>query len=128
MEETSGLWTRCTASLREQVSETTWQMWLSSIEPVSFGDGTIVLGVPNLVVRDRVDSRFLPLIEETLAVMAGHPIRTRLQVVDRGAADLLEPDDVEVGAPFALRTWRTTFHVSFEPVRDNPRSAVPEKP
>jgi chromosomal replication initiator protein len=87
VDETSGLWTRCAASLREQVSETTWQMWLSSILPVSFGDGVMVLGVPNLVVRDRVDSRFLQLIEETLAVMAGEPVRVELELLDRPTTD-----------------------------------------
>ena len=37
------LWTRCTGSLRDQVSETTWQLWLSGIEPVTFSDGEFVL-------------------------------------------------------------------------------------
>src|SRR5271165_4509273 len=80
--ESNGLWTRCIASLREQVSDTTWQMWLSGVEPVSFHDGVIVLGVPNAVVRDRVESRFLPLIEDTLAVVSGEDVQARLQVVD----------------------------------------------
>ncbi len=83
MNESNGLWTRCTASLREQVSDTTWQMWLSSVEPVSFDGGVLVLGVPNAVVRDRVESRFLPQIEDTLAVVSGEDVQARLQVVDR---------------------------------------------
>jgi chromosomal replication initiator protein len=81
--ESHGLWTLCTASLREQVSDTTWQLWLSSIEPMSLDGEVMVLGVPNAVVRERVESRFLPLIEETLAAMAGHPVKAQLQVVDR---------------------------------------------
>jgi len=36
VDNTDGLWTRCTASLREQVSDATWQMWLSPIEPLNF--------------------------------------------------------------------------------------------
>ncbi|HVX20814.1 MAG TPA: chromosomal replication initiator protein DnaA [Acidimicrobiales bacterium] len=99
VDETSGLWTRCTASLREQVSETTWQMWLSGIEPVSFGDGRLVLGVPNLVVRDRVQSRFLPLIEETLAVMAGAPVQVDLQIADRAAGFDAVPGPSGNGGP-----------------------------
>ncbi len=78
MEETNGLWTRCTASLREQVSDATWQMWLSGLRPVTFGDGVMVLGVPNAVIRDRVESRFLPLIEETLGNEAGSPVAARV--------------------------------------------------
>ncbi|MGH9088705.1 MAG: chromosomal replication initiator protein DnaA [Acidimicrobiales bacterium] len=81
MDETSALWTKCATPLREQVSDTTWQMWLSGIRPVSYSTGVMVLGVPNAVVRDRVDARFVPLIEETLSGMAGDPVRVELRVV-----------------------------------------------
>ena len=83
MNETNGLWTRCTVSLRDQVSEATWQMWLSGIRPISFEDGVFILGVPNALVRERVESRFLPLIEDTLANEAGTPVTARLRVADR---------------------------------------------
>jgi chromosomal replication initiator protein len=86
VDETSGLWTLCAASLREQVSDTTWQMWLSGIEPVSFSDGLMVLGVPNAVVRDRVEGRFLHLIGDSLSAMAGSEVKVRLQVLDRPLA------------------------------------------
>ena len=56
------LWTKCSGSLREQVSETTWQLWLSGIEPVAFADGVFVLSVPNGLIRERVESRYLPMI------------------------------------------------------------------
>ena len=86
MEQSNGLWTRCTASLREQVSEATWQMWLSSVEPIAVTDtghdGVLVLGVPNSAVRDRVESRFVPLIEGTLASIAGQTVKVRLQVLN----------------------------------------------
>ena len=85
MDETNGLWTRCATPLREQVSDTTWQMWLSGIQPVSYDGTTLVLCVPNSVVRDRVEGRFLPLIKETLAVLAGHGVDVRLRVEERGA-------------------------------------------
>jgi chromosomal replication initiator protein len=74
------LWTKCTGSLREQVSETTWQLWLSGIEPVDFHDGVFVLAVPNGLIRERVESRYLPMIEDTLANEVGSPVRGRLEV------------------------------------------------
>src|SRR3974377_186347 len=82
-DETSGLWTLCPASLREQVSDATWQMWLSGIEPVSFSDGEMVLGGPNAVVRDRGEGRFIPLIGDILSAVAGTPVKVRLEVLDR---------------------------------------------
>jgi chromosomal replication initiator protein len=61
-------------------------MWLSSVEPVSITDvgldGVLVLGVPNSAVRDRVESRFVPLIEGTLASIAGQTVKVRLQVLN----------------------------------------------
>ena len=74
------LWTKCSGSLREQVSETTWQLWLSGIEPVAFADGVFVLSVPNGLIRERVESRYLPMIEDTLANEVGSPVRGRLEV------------------------------------------------
>ncbi len=74
------LWTKCTGSLREQVSETTWQLWLSGLEPVDFTDGVFVLSVPNGLIRERVETRYLPMIEDILAIEAGHAVRGRLEV------------------------------------------------
>jgi len=74
------LWTKCTGSLREQVSETTWQLWLSGIEPVDYANGVFVLSVPNGLIRERVETRYLPMIEDTLANEVGTPVRGRLEV------------------------------------------------
>ena len=78
------LWTRCTGSLRDQVSESTWQLWLSGIEPVAYTDGEFVLSVPNGLIRERVESRYLPMIEDTLANEVGAPVRGRLEVLESG--------------------------------------------
>ncbi len=86
MDETNGLWKRCTVSLREQVSDATWQMWLSGLQPVSFEGGELILGVPNAVVRERVESRFLLLIEDTLANEAGRAVTAHLQILERSSA------------------------------------------
>jgi chromosomal replication initiator protein len=109
VDETSGLWTRCAAPLRDQVSDTTWQMWFSSIEPVSYDGRTMVLGVPNTVVRERVEGRFLPLIAQTVSSAAGHDVDVRLQVAERalsgnGASALIELGAQEISAHALLET------------------------
>ncbi len=80
MTQAADLWTKCTGSLRDQVSESTWQLWLSGIEPVEFSDGVFVLSVPNGLIRERIESRYLLMIEDTLANEVGSPVRGRLQV------------------------------------------------
>ena len=83
--QAADLWTKCTGSLREQVSDSTWQLWLSGIEPVGYADGVFTLEVPNGLIRERVESRYLPMIEDTLANEVGSPVRGRLQVQERTA-------------------------------------------
>jgi chromosomal replication initiator protein len=78
--QATDLWGKCTGSLRDQVSESTWQLWLSGLEPVDFADGVFVLAVPNGLIRERVESRYLPMIEDTLANEVGTPVRGRLEV------------------------------------------------
>jgi chromosomal replication initiator protein len=80
--QAADLWTKCSGSLRDQVSESTWQLWLSGIEPVAFTDGVFVLAVPNGLIRERVESRYLPMIEDTLANEVGSPVRGRLEVLE----------------------------------------------
>jgi chromosomal replication initiator protein len=77
------LWDRCAGSLREQVSETTWQLWLSGIEPVDYANGIFVLSVPNGLIRERVETRYLPMIEDTLANEVGSPVRGQLEVQEQ---------------------------------------------
>jgi chromosomal replication initiator protein len=108
------LWTKCTGSLREQVSETTWQLWLSGIEPVDFHDGVFVLAVPNGLIRERVESRYLPMIEDTLANEVGSPVRGRLEVHEAapiapagsgsGTDRFLDPSSGPVGAGVRSRS------------------------
>jgi len=118
----NGLWTRCAASLREQVSETTWQMWLSSVAPLAVDDDTLVLAVPNVLVRDRVATRFLPLIEETLATIAGEPMRARLRVVEQTA----EPAEPADAGPVLLDAVRGGGGIGAAPTR--PLGAAPTRP
>ena len=99
MDEPNGLWTRCATPLREELSDTTWNMWLSGIEPVSYDGSTLVLGVPNTLTRERVEGRFLPLITQAVSSAAGHPVDVHLRVAERVEIDL-EP----VGAAVPLVT------------------------
>ena len=88
MNDTEDLWISCAEALREQVSDAIWQAYLSGITPVSIKEHDIVLGVPNKLIRDRVESRFLGLIQDTVTGTLGRDLTVRLEVLapldDRG--------------------------------------------
>lgn len=67
------------------MSESTWQLWLSGLEPEAFADGVFTLSVPNGLIRERVESRYLPMIEDTLANEVGSPVHGRLSLREAGS-------------------------------------------
>jgi chromosomal replication initiator protein len=85
--DTEGLWILCSEALREQVSDAIWQAYLSGITPLAIKDDEIVLGVPNTLIRDRVESRFLGLIQDTVTGTVGRDLVVQLEVV----APIYEP-------------------------------------
>ena len=99
MNDTDDLWTSCADALREQVSDAIWQAYLSGVTPVSIEERDIVLGVPNKLIRDRVESRFLGLIQDTVTATVGRDLVVHLEVVapseEREASHTvdLNPDD-----------------------------------
>jgi chromosomal replication initiator protein len=85
-----GLWKRCAASLQAEVSEATWNVWLSGLSPISYDGTTFEIGARNGVIRARVESRFVPLLEETLAHELGGPTKVQLTVVEPAPGDPLD--------------------------------------
>ena len=81
MNDTEELWILCSEALREQVSDAIWQAYLSGITPVSIEETGIVLGVPNSLIRDRVESRYLGLIQDTVTGTVGRSLVVQLEVV-----------------------------------------------
>jgi chromosomal replication initiator protein len=90
----------CSEALREQVSDAIWQAYLSGITPLSVEDGEIVLGVPNTLIRDRVESRFLGLIQDTVTGTVGRDLVVQLEVV----APVYEPAEESVTIGDAQRS------------------------
>ena len=81
MNDTEDLWISCSEALREQVSDAIWQAYLSGITPLSIKEHEILLGVPNKLIRDRVESRFLGLIQDTVTGTLGRDLTVHLEVL-----------------------------------------------
>ena len=94
MEEIDEIWGRCLLALRESVSDAVWQMWLSKVTAVEISEDNLVLGVPNSVVRARINDRFLGLIRDAVTAEAGHPLEVSLVIIDDHDLDLdlLDPE------------------------------------
>jgi chromosomal replication initiator protein len=128
------LWIDCAEALRSQVSEATWRTWFAAVTAASMDNDRLVLGVPSPIVRDRLESRYLELIEETVADTLGAAYDVVLEVQVRDEAiiqppvELLDPDveipvtveEVEVDVPEAM----SPYGVPYAPAPRDPESAA----
>jgi chromosomal replication initiator protein len=74
------LWKNCADALRLQLSDATWHTWFEGITAEGDGDNRLVLTVPNTLVRDRFETRFLPLVSDVMADTAGRAFDVVLRV------------------------------------------------
>jgi chromosomal replication initiator protein len=93
------LWKTCSDTLQEQVSDSTWKTFFSGVHPLAFTGDRLILAVPSLLVRERLEGRYLAMVEDTLANVAGGGVRVELEVRtearDAFDADVDDEDGLE---------------------------------
>lgn len=66
MSDVEPMWTAASQLLRAQVSEAVWYSTFHEIQPLPSDDTVVRLGVPSSTVRDKILSRYLPLVRDAL--------------------------------------------------------------
>ncbi len=114
MADVDELWAQCAESLREQVSENVWALTLRSLRPVDFAGDKLVLSAPNPLQRNRVNERYLQLVQDSVTTVVGHPVAVELVVGVHDAADAAAIDEVApVSAVDAVRTASSESNESY---------------
>jgi chromosomal replication initiator protein len=100
------LWSACAESLRTQVSEATWKTWFEGIRPMTADDRGLALAVPSSLVKERLEGRYLGLVEHAVAAAMGSPLQIHIDVrtddalLDESVSDSRPPaPDPPAGVP-----------------------------
>jgi chromosomal replication initiator protein len=64
--DTDAVWTTCRGLLRSQVSEAVWLMSFRDLHALDINSDRVLLQAPSGVIRDRVLSRYLPMVQAAL--------------------------------------------------------------
>ena len=86
------LWKTCSELLRIQVSEATWLTWFDALRPVALDTDTLVLAAPSSLTRERLEGRYLAMIEQAAAEVAGRRLTVELLAESRTAGTLFSDD------------------------------------
>lgn len=96
------MWTQVTLSLRSQLAESVWFSTFQEIKPVEVDDQTFRLLAPSAYVRDRITTRYLPMIVDALDESGLGPREILI--------DVDQADDVIESAPKSAPTTPADLH------------------
>ncbi len=94
-EQAEQLWTACAGALREQVSEAVWMTTFSAVVALRVEGNQLRIAVPNSLVRERIENRYLPLVDGVLGDIGKPGMRL---VIEVRTDDAPEPAAPELGA------------------------------
>jgi len=98
--EAQHLWDSCQAVLRAQVTDAVWQSTFEEARPLEFHDDELLLAVPSAVVKDRLEGRYRPLVEDALSDIAGSRLGVAVEVRrDRPASTVITDPYDELYGP-----------------------------
>ncbi|MBV8295904.1 MAG: chromosomal replication initiator protein DnaA [Acidimicrobiia bacterium] len=81
------LWSSCVGVLRTRVPEAAWQNCFGLARPVALEGTCLVLSVPSVLARQRIEARYLDVLRATLAEVGGASYDVRLEVSPEARAD-----------------------------------------
>ena len=74
------LWTACTEALRSSVPDAVWNSCFQPTEARSLIDDHLIVAVPSVLVKERIESRWLEPVHKALAELGAPQIRLELTV------------------------------------------------
>lgn len=98
MNDIRQLWTKCSELLQNELPEGTWKTWIEPARLVSFESDTFTLVVPNVLVKDRIETKFLKLIEKTVNGITGVDSKVCIEIQ---AQEKLAPNGAASSLPVA---------------------------
>lgn len=102
--DADGLWTNCAASIRAQVSDAVWRTTFSGAKAVAFDEGELILVVPNGLQKERIEGRYLGLVQDAIEETTADGVSVRVEIdTDWSEIDLTDIDipraDLGIEAP-----------------------------
>ena len=126
MTDAEQLWQLCAEALRGMVSEAAWRMWFTAVQPSWADEHRLVLTVPSVLARERLQATYLEVITEVAEEVTGTQVAIEF-VVRTPPEELYEEvvlDEVGDEVVGGLAAASVAGHVSAAPP-DEAEAAAP---
>ena len=93
VEEAENVWTAVSRSLRDQVSDAVWYSTFNDVYALSVSDDTLRLAVPSGTVRDKILSRYYPIVLDAMSEAGSGSRNLVVEIVAPENGAVTEPDE-----------------------------------
>ena len=107
MERTEDLWTAVSQLLRAQVSDAVWYSTFNDVHSLPSDDAVLRLAVPSGTVRDKITSRYLPLVLDAMAEIGANSTQLEVEVVSNESSSVAVSEPTPQPSPSATATAPT---------------------
>ena len=76
------IWTKTTKQIRTLLNTETYNLWFSSVQPVSLNQSSITLEVPNEFSEVWLKDNYMDLLQDALAAASGRKLNIKFKVAD----------------------------------------------
>ncbi len=90
-EHAQTLWRQAKEIIRETLSTSTYDIWFGKADAAGMEGNTFLLSVPNDFTKSRIESRFLPLIEDSLQEVEGKEVAVKIVVSEPASTSEADP-------------------------------------
>jgi len=97
------IWTKTTKQIRTLLNTETYNLWFSSVQPVSLNQSSITLEVPNEFSEVWLKDNYLELLQDALAQASGRKLNIKFKVAAGGNGGAAAPTKPAKGRKPAAR-------------------------
>jgi len=87
LDDVDDLWTTCASAIRAQVSEVVWQTTFLDLEARAIDQDRLLLAVPSKLVKDRIEARYLPILNAAVAEATTQDLEVTIDVETPAVVD-----------------------------------------
>lgn len=77
----TSLWQNTLSLLEQEMIRPSFETWIKVLQPISFENGCFVLGTSRQIVKEWVETRYLPIIRKSLEALLDKPVLVSLSLI-----------------------------------------------
>ncbi len=93
------LWKSASELLRSQYSDGIWQSTFAQAKAVSMTNKDFTIGLPNGIIRDKLDGKYRPFVEEAIAEANGKALKVKFETIVPTLFDQNLEESIDLDSP-----------------------------